>query len=104
MVPSEPKAAKKKAAFEEKKANFNAKKRKLQDEEKCLLDELKFDEVVLKGIDERTQKSKNLLEMKASIAAANTLREKTTKKREQLMIVNAKRIKSLNLKLRYKKS
>ena len=100
MVPSEPKAAKKKAAFEEKKANFNAKKRKLLDEEKCLLDELKFDEVVLKGIDERTEKSKNLLEMKASIAAANTLREKITKKREQLSTVNAKRINLLESNLK----
>ena len=48
-------------------------KQKLQEEESALKEQLKYDEVLL-GIEQRAEKSLNMVEIKSSLSAAQDLK------------------------------
>ncbi len=78
-----------------------AKKHKLEEEEKSLGDELKYDETVLEGIEERAERSTSVTEMKSSIAAAKVLWDKIKMKRAELAKITEGKVKLLELKLKH---
>ena len=88
---TEVQVAKKRDDDEEDKAKFNCKKQKLQDEESALMEQLKYDEVVLQGIEERAEKSSNLVEVRSSMAAGKSLKEKSKRKQESLSQIVTKK-------------
>ena len=94
-VVAEREQAPKRQAEAEKKADYEAKKKRYNDEETSLREQLKFDEIRLTEIESRAEKTKNIEELRSSMAAQKQLREALKVKRTKLDGVIKKKVKLL---------
>ncbi len=95
---AEKEASRKRAIEEAERADFASKKKKLEEEEKTLANQIKYDESVLEGIQDKAGKSINLSEVKSAMSTAKVLRESIKRKRSELASVTAKKVKLLERK------